>query len=551
MDDLLRRLDGAGFPTIGYADDLAILLTGRYESVLCNRMQGALNIVEKWCSERSLSVNPAKTEMVLFTKKRKLENMILPKIKETRVCLKKEVKYLGVVLDSKLNWKRHLEVKASKACKALWQCRRTVGRSWGLSPKITLWLYTAVIRPMLCYGAIVWWPRTRLKTEMTHMSHVQRLVCLAVTGAMKSTPTAAMEAVLCLPPLNLFVEEMALCTALRLKDGGLWNTIGKICGHARILREASERMPILQAEMDRIPTSYHFSKSYRIELSDTQVEPDIKIFTDGSKTKRGSGLGIFSEELNLCEHLSLGVHTTAFQAEMLAVMHGARTVATQKVCKKHIRFLTDCRAVLLTLRGHKVNSRLVRECHLLLNRLAESNVVELCWVKGHEGNQGNEEADRLARMGSDHQMIGPEPALPLATTTRSALIKDDTLQRHWNYWVNYEGCRQGHLAVKVPSLKIAKICTQLSRPNLRKLVGIWTGHCKLNSHLHKMDLVKDPACRACYEEDETAEHVLCHCRTLAQIRGSILGELWPSMADIRGTPPGLLLRLINAIGWLD
>src|SRR3978361_2175996 len=149
-------------------------------------MQGALNIVEKWCTERSLSVNPAKTEMVLFTKKRKLDNMILPKIKETRVCLKKEVKYLGVVLDSKLNWKRHLEVKTSKACKALWQCRRTVGRSWGLSPKITLWLYTAVIRPMLGYGAFVWWSRTRLKTEMTHMSHVQRLVCLAVTGDMKS-----------------------------------------------------------------------------------------------------------------------------------------------------------------------------------------------------------------------------------------------------------------------------------------------------------------------------------------------------------------------------
>jgi hypothetical protein len=35
-----------------------------------------------------------------------------------------QVRYLGVILDKKLDWKAHLEKKIRKACIAYWQCHR-------------------------------------------------------------------------------------------------------------------------------------------------------------------------------------------------------------------------------------------------------------------------------------------------------------------------------------------------------------------------------------------------------------------------------------------
>jgi hypothetical protein len=43
-------------------------------------------------------------------------------------------------------------------------------------------------------------------------------------------------------------------------------------------------------------------------------------------------------------------------------------------------------------------------------KLAKHNRVQLIWVPGHKGTEGNETADQLARLGSECPLIGPEPA---------------------------------------------------------------------------------------------------------------------------------------------
>jgi len=68
-------------------------------------MQRVLKGIERWCMERELSVNPSKMEMMLFTRRYKVER-VSPVIfygKELTLC--KQVKYLGVILDQKLSWK--------------------------------------------------------------------------------------------------------------------------------------------------------------------------------------------------------------------------------------------------------------------------------------------------------------------------------------------------------------------------------------------------------------------------------------------------------------
>jgi hypothetical protein len=48
-----------------------------------------------------------------------------------------------------------------------------------------------VIRPSIFHGALVWWPKVMQKNSKIQLGRIQRMACLTITGAVKSTPTAA------------------------------------------------------------------------------------------------------------------------------------------------------------------------------------------------------------------------------------------------------------------------------------------------------------------------------------------------------------------------
>ena len=71
--------------------------------------------VEIWCNEVGLSVNPDKTGLVAFTRKRKLQTFFEPHFFGVKLSLSVSVKYLGVILNSLLTWRENVEVKVRKA----------------------------------------------------------------------------------------------------------------------------------------------------------------------------------------------------------------------------------------------------------------------------------------------------------------------------------------------------------------------------------------------------------------------------------------------------
>jgi len=57
--------------------------------------------------------------------------------------------------------------------------------------------------------------RVRYKVSRMELSKLQRLACLAITGAMRTTPTAAMVVLLVLPPLHVIIEAEAQAAIYR------------------------------------------------------------------------------------------------------------------------------------------------------------------------------------------------------------------------------------------------------------------------------------------------------------------------------------------------
>ena len=75
-----------------------------------------------------------------------------------------------------------------------------------LKPRVVHWLYVAIIRLSVTFASLVWWPGCPTASAKRKLSRVQRLACLGITVAMRTTPTNAVEALIYLPPLDLVVQ---------------------------------------------------------------------------------------------------------------------------------------------------------------------------------------------------------------------------------------------------------------------------------------------------------------------------------------------------------
>jgi hypothetical protein len=82
--------------------------THKFPNTVSGLMQWALSTVETWCNKVGLLVNPDKTGLIAFTRKRKLLGFFQPQFFGVKLSLLGSIKYLGVILDSRLTWKGHV-----------------------------------------------------------------------------------------------------------------------------------------------------------------------------------------------------------------------------------------------------------------------------------------------------------------------------------------------------------------------------------------------------------------------------------------------------------
>jgi hypothetical protein len=86
---------------------------------------------------------------------------------------------------------------------------------------------------------------------------------------MSTTPTAAMENLLGLPPLQLVVEKEARQAAYRLHCSGHLKKSDR--GHSAIFKIATEDFPVLLAPSDSMLHLEVFDRKYLVAISDMAI----------------------------------------------------------------------------------------------------------------------------------------------------------------------------------------------------------------------------------------------------------------------------------------
>jgi len=134
-----------------YADDLAIV----YENKTCEKLEKMIEqdmrIIKKWMEEHKLNVNSSKTKYIIF--KRKPEDYIEIKYGEHEIQLVRNYKYLGVILDEKLNWAEQIQRQVKKARKIA-GVFKLVGRR--IPKPLKKSLYFSMFHSVITYNIQIW-----------------------------------------------------------------------------------------------------------------------------------------------------------------------------------------------------------------------------------------------------------------------------------------------------------------------------------------------------------------------------------------------------------
>jgi len=517
---------------------------------------------------------------VLFNRRHKVVQPPLVEMDGTLLPYQNSVRYLGVTLDSKLSWTKHVEAKIASAKAKTLLFKNAVGKLWGLPPYLMRWCYTGIVRPGLTYGSLVWSRVVEKKTIQQKLQRVNRLALLSMAKIRRSTPTAGLEVLANVMPLHLHIKAEACSALLRTESlstrPDLLKRVVQLTGQenwqeryisllrthngsglskrAELFRKATigsrreklalqkEHRTYLKAFLQgvgfeeeahdgiavmRVPKHFYELQKFTFLKGIPWHSAEYAVYTDGSKIRMATGSAFCVYRLGdpvHAEYFHLDADNSVFQAEIYAIKKAAEYLIRLGTLNNRIMIHVDSQAALLALNSTLFHTESVLNASITLNELGKNNTVKLRWVKAHHNYIGNELADTLAKAGAkanpmDLPDIPKKPRGDVMQQLQHALVTSWT-----NTWQSNPHCRQTKYWFPKPNEKLSKQLLKVGRKELSQLIQFITGHNYLNYHQSKTNPAIDPVCRLCLEDDEEAIHIATNCPALNWVRASCLGH---------------------------
>ena len=221
---------------IKFSDDTSISGLIRKDDESAYRV--AVQQMVTWCAENFLELNMKKTKEVIIDFRRKPDPPIPLDINGETVEIVKEFKYLGTVLDNKLDWGANTTSLVKKGNQKLFFLRKL--RAFNVSPSILRRFYQAAVESVVTYNCLCFYGNLR-GTDKNRLKKLTRTASSIVGGPVKD--------------LGAIHEKRTLKRARRILRDTKHPLHGVLAGQ-RSERESSRRLRSLVARTDRYRQSF-------------------------------------------------------------------------------------------------------------------------------------------------------------------------------------------------------------------------------------------------------------------------------------------------------
>ncbi|KAG1655164.1 RNA-directed DNA polymerase from mobile element jockey [Nymphon striatum] len=214
INDIVNHVK-SGTQCFLYVDDLVVAYASKSISTIERHLQLSLNKIERWTNENGFKFSSSKTVSMHFCLLTRPHHDPQLRLGSSPIPLVNFTRFLGLILDKKLNFLNHLKDLKLKCFKALNLLRILSNTNWGADRKVMLRFYRSLIRSKLDYGSVVYGSARKSYLRALDPIHNQGL--RLSLGAFRTTPAESLYVEAHEPSLYLRREKLSLQYACRLR----------------------------------------------------------------------------------------------------------------------------------------------------------------------------------------------------------------------------------------------------------------------------------------------------------------------------------------------
>lgn len=204
-DSVLRIATSENVKLIGYADDLAVIITCKQIDDLEETANHVVAQIADWMETKRLKLAPEKTECILLRCKRKPPAVKI-NVLGTEISPKSSIKYLGVWIDQNCGFKQHIQQTAIKVEKTITALSSVMPNIGGPSSSKRRML-SSVAHSAMLYGAPIWHNAMTIESYKKKLFSLQRRLAIRIASAYRTAPTDAIMVISGIPPVHLQATE--------------------------------------------------------------------------------------------------------------------------------------------------------------------------------------------------------------------------------------------------------------------------------------------------------------------------------------------------------